>query len=74
MAAGREPRLAIDWMRAYLSSKALSEEAPAFAVHARIGALLKQLGDPDGAEKEFTAARALAKDYLVTGESQKGGR
>ncbi|HZD49639.1 MAG TPA: tetratricopeptide repeat protein, partial [Silvibacterium sp.] len=37
MAAGREPRLAIEWMRAYLGSNALNEEAPAFVVHARIG-------------------------------------
>jgi hypothetical protein len=41
----------------------LSEEAPAFVVHARIGTLLKQLGDAQGAQKEFDAARALAGDY-----------
>lgn len=73
MMAGREPRLAIEWMRAYLGSNALSEEAPAFVVHARIGALLKQLGDADGAQKEFDAARALAKDYAGLPDPRKPG-
>jgi len=61
--ARREPKLAIAWMRAYLASDALSEEAPAFVVHVRLGTLLNQQGDPNGAQKEFAAARALAKDY-----------
>jgi len=63
MKAGREPKMAIEWMREYLGSNALSEEAPAFVVHVRIGTLLKQQGDAAGARKEFAAARELAKDY-----------
>jgi tetratricopeptide (TPR) repeat protein len=74
MNAGREPKLAIEWMRAYLNSNALSEEAPAFVVHARIGTLLKQLGDAQGAQKEFDAARALARDYVVSPEPKRGTR
>jgi hypothetical protein len=50
-------------MRDYLASNALSQDAPAFVVHARIGILLKQQGDTPGALREFAAARALAKDY-----------
>jgi tetratricopeptide (TPR) repeat protein len=73
MKAGREPKLAIEWMRAYLGSNALSEEAPAFVMHARIGVLLKQLGDAQGAQKEFDAARALAKDYAGLPEPKKAG-
>jgi len=73
MKAGREPRLAIEWMRAYLGSNALSEEAPAFVVHARIGTLLKQLGDAEGAQKQFDAARVLAKDYAGLPDPQKTG-
>lgn len=61
--AGREPKRAIEWMRTYLASDALSEDEPAFAVHVRLGTLLKQQGDAAGAQKEFAAARALAKDY-----------
>jgi tetratricopeptide (TPR) repeat protein len=73
MKAGREPMLAIEWMRAYLGSNALSEEAPAFVMHARIGELLKQLGDAQGAEKEFDAARALARDYAGLPEPKNAG-
>jgi tetratricopeptide (TPR) repeat protein len=73
MKAGREPKLAIEWMRAYLGSNALSEEAPAFVMHVRIGVLLKQLGDAQGAQKEFDAARALAKDYAGLPEPKKAG-
>ena len=50
-------------MREYLAGNALNADAPAFVVHTRIGNLLKQLGDKQGAEQEFAAARALAKDY-----------
>jgi len=60
--SGREPKLAIEWMRAYLGSNALSEEAPAFVVHARLATLLQQR-DPQGAQKELAAMKALAKDY-----------
>lgn len=73
MNAGREPRLAIEWMRAYLGSNALSEEAPAFVVHTRIGTLLKQLGDAQGAQKEFDTARAMAKDYAGLPDPKKPG-
>jgi len=71
MKTGREPKLAIEWMRAYLASDALSEEQPAFAVHARLGTLLNQQGDHQGAQKEFAAARALAKDYAVLQATEK---
>ncbi|MBV8672783.1 MAG: tetratricopeptide repeat protein [Acidobacteriaceae bacterium] len=73
MKSGREPRMAIEWMRAYLRSNALSEEAPAFVVHARVGTLLKQLGDTQAAQNEFDAARDLAKDYAGLPDSRKPG-
>jgi len=73
MKAGREPRLAIEWMRAYLASNALSEEAPAFVVHARIGALLRQLGNSHDAEVEFAAARRLARDYPGAADPERSG-
>jgi len=74
MKAGREPKLAIEWMRAYLASDALSEEESAFAVHARLGALLNQQGDAAGAQKEFAAAKALAKDYAGWPGVEKAAR
>jgi tetratricopeptide (TPR) repeat protein len=74
MKAGREPQLATEWMQSYLGSNALSEDAPAFVVHARLGTLLKQRGDAQWAQKEFDAARALAKDYSGPAEPKRGGR
>jgi tetratricopeptide (TPR) repeat protein len=63
IAAGREPTLAAQWLRAYLDGNALSETAPAFAVHAKLGDLLKKQGDIAGADREFAAARALSANY-----------
>lgn len=65
IASGRQLPLAADWMRLYLSSNALSEEAPAFVVHSRLGELLKKMGNAQGAEREFATAKSLAKDYAA---------
>ncbi len=66
IAAGREPQLAAQWLREYLNGNALSDTAPAFAVHAELGDLLKQQGDRPGADREFAAARALSANYSGT--------
>lgn len=63
IAARREPDLAAQWLREYLDGNALSESAPAFAVHAQLGDLLKKQGDTPGAEREFAAARALSANF-----------
>jgi tetratricopeptide (TPR) repeat protein len=61
--AGREPDLAAYWLRQYLDGNALSETAPAFAVHAELGNLLKKQGNAPAAEREFAAAHALSAIY-----------
>jgi hypothetical protein len=71
--AGREPKLAEQWLREYLDGNALSDAAPAFAVHVELGDLLKHQGDKQGAEREFADARALSAIYagpatISTGE------
>lgn len=63
IAANRELPTAAQWLREYLDGNALSETAPAFAVHAKLGDLLKKQGDEPGAEREFAAARALSANY-----------
>ena len=63
ISAHREPALAAQWLREYLEGDALGEAAPAFAVHAQLGDLLKKQGDAPGAEREFAAARALSANY-----------
>jgi lipopolysaccharide biosynthesis regulator YciM len=58
-----EPQLAVQLLKQYLASENKSADAPAFRVHAQLGRLLQQQGDPVGAQKEMEAATALARDY-----------
>lgn len=70
----REPQLAIHLLQEYLASPNKSEQAPAFQVRARLGQLLLQQGDTQGAQKEFDAAKAMAHDYKVpTRPANKSG-
>ena len=64
--AGREPDLAAQWLREYLNGNALNETAPAFAVHAELGDLLKKQGAASAADQEFAAAHALSTNYAGT--------
>lgn len=64
--SGRDPQLAAQWLREYLNGHALSDKAPAFDVHAELGALLKKQGDAQAADREFAAARALSTDYAAS--------
>lgn len=63
--AHAEPQTAILWLRQYLSSGALSEDAPAFAVHAELAQLLESRGDNSGARQQIAAARSLASGYRI---------
>jgi tetratricopeptide (TPR) repeat protein len=63
IAARREPRLAEQWLREYLDGSALSDTAPAFAVHVELGELLKKQGDVQAANRQFADARALSAVY-----------
>jgi tetratricopeptide (TPR) repeat protein len=72
IAARRETALAALWLRQYLSGNALSETAPAFAVHAELGSLLKKQGNDAEAEREFAAARALSTTYTETATINTG--
>jgi len=56
-------KLAAQLLREYLASSAKSEETPAFAVHVRLGHLLAAEGNVAGAQQEFAAAHALARNY-----------
>lgn len=61
--AHRASKLAEQWLREYLSGNALSDTAPAFAVHVELGDLLKNQGDVQAAERQFAEARALSTTY-----------
>jgi len=62
-AAHSSPDLAETFLRAYLSSSAKTDDAPAFKVHLQLGDLLAHRGDPAGAHREYATALALASNY-----------
>jgi tetratricopeptide (TPR) repeat protein len=59
----RDPELAVKMLDDYLASSAKTEEAPAFVAHIRLARLKEQLGDATAANREQTAALALAHEY-----------
>ena len=50
-------------MRKALSSPVPNDGAPSFRAHYLLGQALEKQGDKAGAEREYRAALALAKDY-----------
>jgi tetratricopeptide (TPR) repeat protein len=63
--ARRDPQTAIQWLREYLHSDRLSEDAPAFVVRTKLAQLLAGEGDAAGAQRELASARALAAGYRI---------
>ncbi len=70
--AHRSPELAETLLRAYLSSSAKTDEAPAFKVHLQLGDLLAHQGDPIAAHREYAAAHALASNYAPARKAMQG--
>jgi tetratricopeptide (TPR) repeat protein len=60
---GQDLTMAAELARKYLAAPDKSEEAPAFKTHVLLGRILEKQGDKAGAQKEFQAALAMAKDY-----------
>jgi predicted Zn-dependent protease len=75
-ATGRDPWMAIQWLREYLSSPAQSEDAPAFAVHAQLARLLENQGDEQAAQQQLAEVHALASGYRIpaSGASARASR
>jgi tetratricopeptide (TPR) repeat protein len=61
--ARQAPQLAAELLESYLASPNKTEEAPAFVCHVQLARLKAQSGDTAGAQREFTAAAALAHNY-----------
>jgi tetratricopeptide (TPR) repeat protein len=70
IAANRNPQLAATMLEDYLAGSSKSEEAPAFIAHVRLGRLKQQLGDAAGAQQEFAAAAAMAREYNPAQDSK----
>jgi tetratricopeptide (TPR) repeat protein len=59
----RDPALAAKLLEDYLASSSKTEDAPAFIAHIRLARLKLKLGDPAAADRERSAALALAHEY-----------
>jgi tetratricopeptide (TPR) repeat protein len=59
----RNPALAATMLEDYLAGSSKTEDAPAFIAHLRLARLKKQLGDQAAADRERSAALALAHEY-----------
>jgi len=70
--AHRSPELAETLLRAYLSSSAKTDDAPAFKVHVQLGELLAHRGDYAAAHREYAAALALASNYAPARKAMQG--
>ncbi|MGA9060504.1 MAG: tetratricopeptide repeat protein [Terracidiphilus sp.] len=68
--SNRDPALAARMLEDYLAGSSKTEEAPAFIAHIRLGRLKEQLGDPAGAQREFAAAYAMAREYNPAQDSK----
>ena len=66
----RDPALAAKMLEDYLAGLSKSEEAPAFIARVRLARLKQQLGDPDGAKREFAAAATMAREYNPAQDSK----
>ena len=63
MRANRQTETAIKLFTSYVASPDKTEEAPAFEALTRLAKLRKKAGDLAGAQREQTAALALAHQY-----------
>jgi len=61
--SNRNPSLAASLLEDYLASSSKTEEAPAFIAHIRLARLKTKLGDAAAADRERSAALALAHEY-----------
>jgi tetratricopeptide (TPR) repeat protein len=68
----RDPVLAATMLSDYLSSGSKTEEAPAFIAHYRLAVLKQQLGDNAAAQRERSAALAMAPEYKPGREFNPG--
>jgi tetratricopeptide (TPR) repeat protein len=66
---GRNYPLAAKLLRRYLTAPV--EEGPAFKAHDMLGQVLEKQGDRKGAAEEYSAALALAHDYVRAQENLK---
>ncbi|GGH12227.1 tetratricopeptide repeat protein [Silvibacterium dinghuense] len=69
--SNRRPDLAAQWMQQYLDGKALSEDAPAFVILAKLGDLYRSQGNATRAANAYAEAQSLASGYAGAQQNTK---
>ncbi len=67
--SGRDYPNAVQYLKQYLSSNAMVEDAPAFRAHYLLGQLYEKMGDKSGAVSEYKASLALASGFAPAGKA-----
>ena len=61
--SGRDFPNAVQYLKTYLSSNAMVEDAPAFRAHYLLGQVYEKMGNKSGAVTEYKASLALASGF-----------
>jgi tetratricopeptide (TPR) repeat protein len=61
--SGRDFASAVQYLKTYLSSNAMVEDAPAFRAHYLLGQIYEKMGNKAGAVAEYKASLALASGF-----------
>ena len=67
--AGRDFPNAVQYLKTYLASNAMVEDAPAFRAHYLLGQLYEKMGNKPGAVSEYKASLALASGFAPAGKA-----
>jgi len=67
--AGRDFPNAAQYLKTYLASNAMVEDAPAFRAHYLLGQLYEKMGNKSGAVTEYKASLALASGFAPAGKA-----
>jgi tetratricopeptide (TPR) repeat protein len=67
--SGRDLPNAVQYLKTYLASNAMVEDAPAFRAHYLLGQLYEKMGNKSGAVAEYKASHALASGFAPAGKA-----
>jgi tetratricopeptide (TPR) repeat protein len=67
--SGRDFSNAVQYLKQYLASNAMVEDAPAFRAHYLLGQVYEKMGNKSGAVAEYKASLALASGFAPAGKA-----
>ena len=69
LTAGKDLASAVQYVKQYLGSNAMVEDAPAFRAHYLLGEIYEKMGNKSGAATEYKASLALASGFAPAGKA-----